>query len=271
VAVLVLVGQVASWDMIAEWVHVPLGVLAFAGVCGVVLLLVRTQKTSEYPLPAKVVQPPPDDEDAAKIMKRPVWLAPLLAVVIAAMALAYTPRPQLVMAQAAIHWVFPSEMQVQVDPLSPQLRAWVTQDGAEFADRWDFNWQSDAGEIQGSLMFLTSSTWRGQHRPERCFEVQGITVEAAQTIYFSDDFSAQLVLVSGEPHQATAMYWLQTGSQATDDFATRIWSDLGSERQPWVLVTILLDDVYPSDSAAIREIAEAVRIAVANSLEGGLP
>jgi hypothetical protein len=64
---------------------------------------------------------------------------------------------------------------------------------------------------------------------------------------------------------------LQTGQRATDDFATRIWSDLGSERQPWVLVTLLLDDVYPPDSPEVRQIAQMVRAAVANSLEGGLP
>jgi exosortase O len=271
VAVLVLVGQVAGWELFTEWIHVPLGVLAFAGVCGVVLLFVKMQKPSEYQLPPKVLQPLPDREDPAGVIKRPVWLAPLLAVGITVMALAYTPRPQAVMAQATIDWRFPSEMQVQADPLSPQLLAWVTRDGAEFADRWDFTWQSESDKIHGSLMFLTSNTWRGQHRPERCFEVQGITVEAGQTIYFSNDFSAQLVLVSGEPHQASAMYWLQNGHRATDDFATRIWSDLRAKRQPWVLVTILLDDIYPSDSAAIREIAAMVRAAVANSLEGGLP
>ena len=120
-------------------------------------------------------------------------------------------------------------------------------------------------------MFLTSKSWRDQQRPERCFEVQGITIETAQTIFFDDAFSAQVVLVSGGPQQATALYWLQTGNRATDDFATRIWSDLGSERQPWVLVTLLLDDVYPPNSAEVRAIAELVRIAVANGLKGEQP
>jgi exosortase O len=175
------------------------------------------------------------------------------------------------MAQAAIDWVFSSKMQVQVAPLSPELFAWVTKDGADFADRWDFTWRGEADEIHGSLMFLTSNTWRGQHRPERCFEVQGITVETYQTVFIDDEFSAQMVLVSSGLQQATGMYWLQTGQRATDDFAVRIWSDLGSERQPWVLVTLLLDDVYPPNSAEVRSIAEIVRTAVADSLEGGLP
>ncbi|MGB3703296.1 MAG: exosortase O [Anaerolineales bacterium] len=271
VAVLVIVGQVAGWELITELIHVPLGVLAFGVVCGVVLFFIRTQKPSVYLTPLKFVQSPPESDETSGIMKRPVWLAPFLAIGIAGMALVYTPRPYPVMAQAAIDWVFSSRMQVQVDPLSPELFAWVTKDGAEFADRWDFTWNGEADEIHGSLMFLTSNTWRGQHRPERCFEVQGITVETYQTVFFDDEFTAQMVLVSGGPQQATALYWLQTGQHATDDFAARIWSDLGSERQPWVLVTLLLDDVYPPNSAEVRSIAEIVRTVVADSLEGGLP
>jgi exosortase O len=271
VGVLVLVGQVAGLEMLAELIHVPLGVLAFGIVCGVVLMLIKTQKPSDYYVPSRIMPPDLESEDASWMMKRPVWLAPLLAVGFAAMAVLYTPRPQPVMAHGAIDWQFPAQIQVQVDPLSPRLFAWVTQDGADFADRWDFTYQSSTGEIQGSLMFLTSNTWRGQHRPERCFEVQGITVETGQTIYFEETFSAQMVLVSGGPQQATALYWLQTGNRATDDFATRIWSDLATDRQPWVLVTLLLDDVYPPNSAEVRSIAELVRMTVANSLEGGLP
>lgn len=45
VAVLVLIGQVAGWEPIAELIHVPLGVLAFGIVCGVVLFFIRNSKT----------------------------------------------------------------------------------------------------------------------------------------------------------------------------------------------------------------------------------
>lgn len=271
VAVLVLIGQVAGWETIAELAHIPLGVLTFGAVCAIVLLFIKTQKISEYQITHQFLPKQPDHKNESGLARRPAWLAPALAAGIAVMALLYTPRPYPVMAQAGIDWVFPSEIQVQDDPLSPELFAWVTSDGAVFADRWDFTWQGDEDKVRGSLMFLTSNTWRGQHRPERCFEVQGIKVEASRTILFEDTFSAQMVLVSGGPHQASALYWLQNGQRATDDFATRIWSDLSADPQPWVLVTLLLDDVYPPDSTEVRAIAEMVRTSIANSLEGGLP
>jgi exosortase O len=271
VAVLVLIEQVAGWEVIADLIHIPLGVLAFGAVCAVVLLFIKTQKISEYQITHQFLLKQSEYTYENRFVKRPAWLAPALAAGIAIMALLYTPRPYPVMAQAGIDWIFPSEIQVQDDPLSPKLFEWVTSDGAEFADRWNFTWQGDEEQVRGSLMFLTSNTWRGQHRPERCFEVQGINVEASRTILFDDTFSAQMVLVSGGQHQASALYWLQNGQRATDDFATRIWSDLGTDRQPWVLVTLLLDDIYSPDNTEVRAIAETVRTAIANSLEGGLP
>jgi exosortase O len=271
VATLVLIGQVAGWEMIAELIHVPLGVLVFGVVCAVVLLFIKTQNLSEYQISHQFLPKQPEIKDEPRLASHPIWLAPALAASIAVMALLYSPRPYPVMARAGINWIFPSEIQVQDDPLSPELFAWVTSDGAEFADRWDFTWQGDEDDVRGSIMLLTSNTWRGQHRPERCFEVQGINVEASQTILFDDTFSAQMVLVSGGPHQASALYWLQNGQRATDDFATRIWSDLSADPQPWVLVTLLLDDVYSPDSAEVGAIADLVRTAIANSLEGGLP
>jgi exosortase O len=271
VGLLVLIGQVVGLQLVAEFIHVPLGVLAFGIVCGVVLLLIRTQSPSESRSSPQIWQTYPDTREGPGLMKRPVWLAPLLAACITGMALVYSPRPQPVMAQAAINWVFSAELQVQANPLSPELFAWVTGDGADFADRWDFTWQGEHDQIRGTVMFVTSTTWRAQHRPDRCFMAHGITVESTQIILFDENFSAQFVLVSGGPQQATALYWLQSGERATDDFATRIWSDLEPERRPWVLVTVLFDDVYPLDSDEIHAIAKLVRRAVTDSLEGGLP
>jgi exosortase O len=269
VATLVLVGQVAGWKMMAELIHVPLGVLAFVGVCGIALLLIRWQPSLSY-IPSASVKPV-NEQSGTFPVKRPLWLAPVLAVVFAGMALLYTPRSQTATAQAGVEWVFPPELRVQVNPMSPELYAWATSDGADFADRWFFEWQAEHFRMNGSLLYLTSSTWRGQHAPERCFEVDGFTVEASQTVLFADDFPARLVLLRRGGTQVSALYWLQAADKVTDDFATRIWSDLSPDRQRWVLVTVLLDDVYSPDNAAVQSLAHTLRRAVAASLEGERP
>jgi exosortase O len=266
VAVLVVVDTLAGWGILAELIHVPLGVLAFSGVCGIAVLLVRSQpQLAGIPFadPLNIL-----GGESSVEKKRPVWLAPLLAVLIAGMALLYQPRPQPVAAQAAVQWVFPSELQVHTDSLSPELFAWLTQDGVVFADRWQFNWGAEESSLSGDLMFITSDNWRGQHKPERCFEVQGQKVESVQTVMVAEDFSLRVLRLSRGPLQVSALYWLQTGNRVTDDFATRIWSDLGREKPHWVLVTILLDDVYPPDSASLGALANTVRAVVAEGFGG---
>ncbi|MFZ6031001.1 MAG: exosortase O [Chloroflexota bacterium] len=270
VGTLVVVDQVAGWKMAAEMIHVPLGVLAFVVVCGVALWLMQGSKPSARPSLASA-KPVPAASPPAASVKRPLWLVPLLAVAFAVMALLYTPRPQTVSAQAGVTWNFPDRLQLSAYPLSPGLYAWATSGGADSAERWNFTWQVDGHQVSGSFLFLTSDTWRGQHRPERCFEVEGLTVESSHTVMFPDDFPARVLEVSHGPVRASAFYWLQTGNRVTDDFATRIWADLTPDRPRWVLVTILLDDVYPPDSAAVQSLLELLRAAVADSMEGESP
>jgi exosortase O len=267
VALLVLVGQVAGWPMLADMIHVPLGVLAFVAVCAITYGLLTWQKPLSFALPPK------NDagQNGSTVAGRPIWLAPALAVIIAGMALLYAPRPQTASAQAAVAWAFPAALRVQASPLSPQLQAWATSGGAEAIDRWLFTWQGQGQPLAGSFLFLGSTTWRGQHRPERCFEVDGFTVEASQTVLFDPDFPARALLLRRGQAQVTALYWLQTADRTTDDFAARIWADLSPQRQHWVLVTVLLHDVYPTDEAAVQSLARSLRQAVSVSLQGALP
>jgi exosortase O len=265
VAVLVVVDQVIGSKLFAELIHVPLGVVAFLVACGAALLLLQRHAPETTAVQAGSIL---NREAQAQ---RPFWFAPVLASMLALMALLYQPQPQTVSAQASIEWAFPAQMHAQPSPLTPELYAWVTQDGAEMADRWNFRWEDGESSTSGALMFLTSSTWRGQHRPERCFEVQGQKVESSQTVMFAEDLPARFLHLSRGPVQVSALYWFQTGNRVTDDFATRIWADLAPENQRWVLVTILLNELYPADDDGLQSIAVAVRSVVANSMKGELP
>ena len=66
---------------------------------------------------------------------RPVWLTPVLAATIMAMALVYTPRPQIGLAQAPPAWEFPTNLAVTPLSLKPDEIEWLTRDGAESAKR----------------------------------------------------------------------------------------------------------------------------------------
>jgi len=271
ISILVLVGHVAKWQLVAEMIHVPLGVLGFIAVCSLAaFLLVAGRQDHLFPtLQASTNRSKWQSGMSVTLadprgLKRPTWFAPTLVVIVLGMGLIYSPRPESAQAQSTISWLFPAEMNVESFPLSQELNKWATEDGADTAERWRFDW----GDLHGSTMFLTSRTWRGQHRPERCFEVEGLSVKTAQTYLINPDFPIRFLTLTGGPYQISAAYWLQTTGQVTDDYATRIWADLYPKRQPWVLVTILFEGTPALDSPATQALFQALRTTIAHGLEG---
>jgi exosortase O len=188
-------------------------------------------------------------------------------VTILAMALVYTPRPQTGLAQPPPAWEFPAGLVTEPVPLMSGEIEWLTRDGAGSADRRRFEWRG----ITGSMMLITSTTWRAQHRPERCFEVYGLLLDDSRTQLVAPDFPVRFVsLGDGDGHVlSSATYWFQSADRTTDDYGTRIWADLSPERERWVLVTILFDSVHDPHATDIQALYIALHDTVAHSLEGG--
>ena len=65
----------------------------------------------------------------------------------------------------------------------------------------------------------------------------------------------------------SASYWFQSAERTTDDYGTRIWSDLSPQRDPWVLVSILFDGVVDPNSKDVATLYEALHGSVARSLQ----
>lgn len=256
VAVLVGVGQVAGWMLLAEMLHVPLGVLGFVAACAAAaggLSLVEPAHGSY--------------SETHNELKRPAWLTPALAGAILVMGLLYTPRPQAVKAQS-VPWEFPAALQAETWAFAPSEVRWLQQSEVDAAERWRFEWQG----LSGSMLFVTSTTWRAHHRPERCFEVYGLKQDTAYTQLVAPDFPVQILALEmeGSPQSYSAAYWLQSASQVTDDYATRIWADLAPDKQPWVLVTILFDQGAVPRGEEAQALYRALRDVVQEHLAGGI-
>jgi len=282
VGALVLVGQVAGWRLVAEMLHVPLGVLGFIAACVVAVTLLRshrptgreaddtaqnytpTQKTktdaARHGNPARLGHSPP-------ATAHPAWLTPALATTILLMVLVYTPRPHTGLAQTPPEWEFTAELVTEPMPLKPDEISWLTRGGAESAERRRFEWRG----ITGSMILITSQTWRAQHRPERCFEVYGLSLDDSHTYLITPDFPLRFVSLSygNGGGSLSATYWFQSVHRTTDDYGTRIWSDLTPKRDRWVLVTILFDGVQDPGAADLQSFYLALHDGVAHSLEGG--
>ncbi len=272
VAVLVTVGQVAGWQLMARLLHVPLGVLGFCAACAAAVLLLRGVDPHPSPPPTRGRECAPlslagrgaGERVNLAVPTRPTWLAPGLAAAILGMALIYAPRPQTGLAQSPPDWSFPAELSTGPMPLRPDEIAWLIRGGAESAERRRFEWRG----ITGSMLFITSQTWRAQHRPERCFQVFGLSLNDSRTILVTPDFPVRFVSLGESNGRGllSATYWFQSVGRTTDDYGARMWADLSPQPGRWVLVTLLFDRVHDPSATDIQALEIVVRDAVAHKL-----
>ncbi len=258
VAILVLVGQVANWRLLAQMLHVPLGVIGFVGACAVAWLMLE-----RYVAPAATQAQP-----VSPSAPRPAWLAPVLLVALVTMILIYAPKPQSSAAAASLQWSFPSELQAIPWQLSDSEHAWLygdEQPGSVHAARWRFQYRG----LTGSLLFVASDNWRAHHRPERCFTVYGLQIQESQPFFVASDFPLRWLTLGqvNRPSLYTAAYWLQSADRITEDYAARIWDDLAPQPQPWVLVTVLFDAPLDLHDPRAIDLFNALRLSIQAGLE----
>lgn len=255
VALLVTVGQVLGWRLLAEMLHVPLGIIGFVAACAAALLMLRMAGVSCAPPASRPVS-----------ACRPRWLAPALSIVLIAMLLIYAPRPEPA-AAAGFTWHFPESLVTNEWPLNPGEMKWLSADGTVpvSAARWRFQ----EGDLSGSFLFITSDTWRAQHRPERCFTVYGLEIQESRLQLVANGFPLRW-LDLGKPGEdrplVSAGYWLQSSQQITDDYSVRIWDDLAPQPQTWVLVTVLFDRPVDPRLASAMNLFTRLRQTVQGSL-----
>ena len=263
VAILISAGPVLGWELFAQMLHVPLGFLGFGAACASAVVLLR-RIPREYP------SPPSTGHTA----RRPGWLAPTLIGIIFIASLFYSERPAPGLSSEATQWNWSNlvpktstSLTTEPMPLNADEREWMMRDGAESADRHRFQ----LGGLSGSMILISSRTWRAHHRPERCFEVYGLNLEDSRTVLTGKQQPLRFVSLgrSGEQAQLTAVYWFQSANQITDDYATRIWADLALQRERWVLVSVLLDRPVDSHDPDLMRLVELLQETVGERLTNG--
>lgn len=255
VAALVVAAQVLNLPLVAEMLHVPLGVMGFLGACAAVVWLLKFNN--------KIFS-----ENFILESNRFAFSIPqfslALAIVLGAMGLLYAPRPELGLSHIAPAWIFPNTLHTRELPLKPDEIAWLTRDGAESATRLEFSWQG----ISGSMILVPSRTWRAHHRPERCFEVYGLQLNDSRAQLVAENFPLRAVVLRDPKSDARldAAYWFQSATRTTDDYGTRIWADTAAPSERWVLVSILFDQPLDANDARAVALYRALHESVAQQL-----
>lgn len=256
VAALVVSGEVLRMPLLAEMLHVPLGVLAFIVACSAGVGLLRF-----VPLNA-----PLDEPGADRDVHRAPWLAPCLIAGLLALNWLSLPRREAPAAPTAtpspLAW--PDALQTQPAPLKPGELAWLFEDGAERVERLRFTWRGHSG----SLLLVTSTHWRAHHRPERCFENSGLRVQSEATHLVAGQAPVRVLSLANPSAGAplSAAYWFQSATRITDDYTARLWAALAPRPERWLMVSILFDEAIDPRSADAEALYRALQAAVHSHL-----
>jgi exosortase O len=230
----VLVGTALELPRIAELIHVPLGVLGFAGASSVLFLFA----------------PPAQARPSPRKASSPRWLAPASGVVLSlSLALAAWVRPAPIARTPEDPPAFftpPLGWTTTPLPLSPAETALLGRHQAVGATKIAFV----AGDARGQLLVVDSLSWRAQHPPERCFIGSGLALRGLGLIQSSELEARWLELEGPDGGKHRAAYWYESPSGSTADLAARMWAEISGRERRWALVSVYFEDPLTKQSAA---------------------
>jgi exosortase O len=251
VLALVVVTAVLKQPQLAEVLHVPLGLLGFILVCSCSWWLLRW-----VPAAPKLAVP----ASTQSLSRLPRWLRLLpIGVAIGLFGLRLIPGPALPVVPSLADLAWPAGLERQVLPLSTTETGFFGRHADTQVAKQSFTY----GPLSGSMLLVSSRSWRSQHAPELCFVGNGNVVDRLGQTEFPN-FSARWLELN--QRQNTATYWFQAKQQTTPDFLTRLWSQMRRQEQSWVMVSLLFDQPHQSQEPVVQAFTEMVH----QTLEAGL-
>ncbi len=220
--------------LVAEVVHLPLGVLSFLAAGAVVAALLRPRAAA----PA-----------AHEVPASPRW-ALLVAGWLLAAAVRPDPAPPVAVAAVAL----PAGLE-PAEPAAAEL-AFAREHGAAV---------TRGRTPDATVALVASRSWLAHHVPTWCLKAGGWTLGPDAPALVAGDV-VRLASATRDGRQATAVWWFQSASVRTDDAAVRVADGL-SGGGTWVLVTALVDGPRPADDPALASLVASLRRSVGASLE----
>jgi exosortase O len=250
VLILVLITNVLQQPTSAQMLHLPLGLLGFVCACGLTWVMLQSVPNSS-PTPPTPSAPPA------------IKLQALLLICIITLALI----PQLRHPQekplsiASLNW--PQQMVSERVSLTAAEQRFFDNTSAAVPEKRRFG----LGELSGSILLVSSTSWASYHPPELCFVGSGLKVDGTQRKWLTP--SVQARWLSLQDGKLSATYWFQSPEQTTDDFLSRLWSQVTRRQKTWVMVSVLFDSSQNPASPEVRTFATTIHDVIDHSLNGG--
>ncbi len=258
VYVIVTLAVVHKAPQLAEVLHEPMGVLGFLFASAAAYMGCRggLYRTSAPSLVIEIEQP----QDAT-----PRWLGPALLCFLAALGTVHALRPLPPATPRPLSLALPAALDPQPAELSTGEQGLFSRLDAQ-AQKWRFHYQG----LSGSLIAVSTTSWRAQHPPELCLSAAGHRPFRIDTLAVEPGFPVRRLWLSHPQHGArSAMYFFQSRKRTTADFVTRVVGSLplfGNERR-WVMVSILFDQIVPDESEQAHALLRRIHGAIGASLQ----
>jgi len=260
VLLLVVITYVLKQPLIAEILHIPLGLIGLACACGLSWMILQT-----VPKQGEVKDAGTQGRGDAENFSTssPASLAAqafLIAFVIVLIPInqLYHLQQEQPRSLASLH--LPEQIMSESIPLSAAEHTFFDNYPSIVPEKRRFV----AGDLSGSILMVANTTWRTYHPPELCLMGTGLKVNRMEKKSLTPAVQARwLSLADGK---YSAAYWFQSPKQTTDDFLSRLWSDVTRRQKNWVLISVLFDRSLSPDSTEIRNFTTTIHNAIDQSL-----
>lgn len=241
VAVLVLLEHQLGWPLVAEVLHLPLGVLGFVLVLAGALSVVARDRSGRRGI-----------HQGGPVVRAPWLLALGWSVAVAWPApapLSVDPGPALVMP----HDVTPV-------PHRPAEGAFAARHGGRVVKG-----EVRREAVHGTVVWVSSRSWLAHHVPTWCLQSGGWQISEEKPARVGNT-PVRRAMAERDGRRATALWWFQAADDVTDDHTYRIARGL-TDDAPWVLVSVLLDGSVDVHDPVVINLVDDLRAAARTSLE----
>lgn len=256
ILIIIVLNSIAKLPEIAEIIHAPLGVIGFVFSCVLILSLIRTKwylndwKSVNINLTKRLKPITPNYLPQYKFLRET-----LTSIVIGVLFISST-TPSSPLEQ------FSMEMPQNWNTTPLEL----TSDETQFFKEQNsvpvkLNFELDS--LNGSLLILKSNGWRGHHNPEFCIRAGGALITEVSTKKLDPNFPIKWMQINDT---SSACYWFQSPTSITDDFSTRVWSEVKKEQTEWILVTVVFNDQGKLEDKNIQEFLNQLNLLINNQL-----
>ncbi|OLP16530.1 exosortase O [Leptolyngbya sp. 'hensonii'] len=256
VLLLVLITAVLKQPQVAHLLHVPLGLLGFVAACGLGWGALQGVPRQDRQIVAAIASP------AQILHPKRLILVGLLATILAqGLLLQGISASRSTLPIAPLVW--PTQMVSHPIPLTEAEQGLFASRSALVTEKRRF--VSTEG-LSGSLLVLGGTNWSTYHAPELCFVGNGLRVDRMEVRQLAPDLPARWL--SLQQDQLSAAYWFQSAQRTTDNFLSRIWSQMFERDRRWFLVSILFDQTYSPTDSRLQSFVTTIHQTVRQSLTG---